>query len=114
MTKRKGKSNSRKSYYIKDKAIVNFILAHSKKPKIDFSKIKIHPFFNILHNEEENKKYKDAPKLFDANELYIRGKEKKMLEPIPFPTFHFSSLNNINFELIKDGNPSKIKSLLFY
>ena len=51
MTKRKGKTNSRKSYYIKDKAIVNFIVAHSKKPKLDFSKIKIHPFFNFLKND---------------------------------------------------------------
>ena len=102
MTKRKGKTNSRKSYYIKDKAIVNFILSHSKKPKLDFSKIKIHPFFNFLKNEDENKKCKDDIKLFDSNILYTREKENKMLEPISLPTFQFSSLNNIKFGFIKN------------
>jgi len=112
MTKRKGKTNIRKSYYVKDKAIVNFILAHSKKPKIDFSKIKIHPFLDFK-NEHENKKCKDDIKLFDSNKLYIREKRNIMLEPIRLPTFQFSSLKNINFEFIKNDNVSKTKSFLF-
>ena len=56
MTKRKGKTNNRKNYQIKDKVIVNFILAHSKTSKIVFSKIKIYRFINFLKNEDENKK----------------------------------------------------------
>ena len=111
MTKRGGKTNNRK--YIKDKAIVNFILAHSKKPKIDFSKIKIHPFFNIPQNEEDNKKYLDDKKLFDANKIYIRGKENKVMEPISFPTFQFTSFNDLKFEFIKNEDVSKIKTFLF-
>ena len=111
MTKRRGKTNSRKSYYIKDKAVVNFILAHSKKPKIDFSKIKIPSFFNIL-KEEENKKYIDD-KIFGTNKIYIRGRETKNLEPIRFPLFHFSSFKDIYFAFNKNENVSKINSFLF-
>ena len=39
---------------VKNKAIVNFLLEHMKPAKIDFSKIKIPSFFNVLENEGYN------------------------------------------------------------
>ena len=36
---------------VKDKAIVNFLLEHMKPAKINFSKIKIPSFLNLLENE---------------------------------------------------------------
>ena len=39
MTKGTKKQNVKKGYYIKDRAIVKFILSHSKKQTIDFPKI---------------------------------------------------------------------------
>ena len=40
--------------FIKDKAIVNFLLAHMRPVKIDFSKIKIPSYMNLSENEEKN------------------------------------------------------------
>ena len=44
--------NKFKYKYIKNKAIKNFILQHTKKPKIDFSKIKIPSFLEFSNDEE--------------------------------------------------------------
>ena len=38
---------------VKDKSIVNFLLEHMKPAKINFSKIKIPSFLNLLENEEK-------------------------------------------------------------
>ena len=40
--------------FVKDKAIVNFLLEHMKPAKINFSKIKIPSFINFLENEEKS------------------------------------------------------------
>ena len=53
----------RKKKYIKDKAIINFILQHEKKISIDFSKIKIPPFLKCLKNDSFN----DTTKISEAN-----------------------------------------------
>ena len=47
--KNKGKKRARK--FIKDKAIVDFLLEHMKPSKIDFSKIKIPSFLDYLESE---------------------------------------------------------------
>ena len=47
--KNKGKKRARK--FIKDKAIVEFLLEHMKPSKIDFSKIKIPSFLDYLESE---------------------------------------------------------------
>ena len=47
----KNKRKKRAVKLIKDKAIINFLLEHMKPYKIDFSKVKIPSFFNILENE---------------------------------------------------------------
>ena len=54
----KNKRKKRAVKLIKDKAIINFLLEHMKPSKIDFSKVKIPSFLNILESEGEknNKK----------------------------------------------------------
>ena len=47
----KNKRKKRAVKFIKDKAIINFLLEHMKPCKIDFSKVKIPSFFNILESE---------------------------------------------------------------
>ena len=51
--KKKIKSK-RERKLIRDKAIVNFLLAHMRTAKIDFSKIKIPSFMNFSENEEKS------------------------------------------------------------
>ena len=48
------KKAKRTRKFVKDKAIVNFLLEHMKPAKINFSKIKIPSFINFLENEEKN------------------------------------------------------------
>ena len=57
MTKISKNSQQSKKCYITDKAIVNFIKAHSKRPNIDFSKIKIPSFLDLTGNEQENEDF---------------------------------------------------------
>ena len=40
--------------FVKDKAIVNFLLEHMKPAKINFSKIKIPSFLNFIENEKKD------------------------------------------------------------
>ena len=49
----KAKKSKRAKKFIKDKAIVNFLLEHMKPAKIDFSKIRI-PSFLELEKQENN------------------------------------------------------------
>ena len=53
-TEIKLKKSKRARKFIKDKAIVDFLLEHMKPVKIDFSKIKIPTFIDFLENEEKN------------------------------------------------------------
>ena len=48
------KSTKRARKFIKDKAIVNFLLEHMKPAKLDFSKLRI-PSFLELEKQEKNK-----------------------------------------------------------
>ncbi len=52
-TELKLKKTKRQRKFIKDKAIVNFLLDHMRPAKIDFSKIKIPSFLNFLDDEEK-------------------------------------------------------------
>ena len=70
-TEFKLKKTKKQRKFIKDKAIVNFLLEHMKPAKIDFSKIKIPSFISFLEKEEkeailpnesnEQKIFKDNP-----------------------------------------------------
>ena len=70
-TEFKLKKTKKQRKFIKDKAIVNFLLEHMKPAKIDFSKIKIPSFNSFLEKEEkeaispnesnEQKIFKDNP-----------------------------------------------------
>ena len=57
----------RKKKYIKDKALVNFILQHEQKVDIDFSKIKIPSFFKCLKNNQTAKSIKIPLPKIDFN-----------------------------------------------
>ena len=47
------KSKKRARKFIKDKAIVNFLLEHMKPAKINFSKIKIPSFLTFLESDAD-------------------------------------------------------------
>ena len=52
---KKAKNGKKYKYkYIKDKGIKNFILQHTQKPEIDFSKIKIPSFLEDFSKDEES------------------------------------------------------------
>ena len=48
------KKSKRTRKFVKDKAIVNFLLEHMKPAKINFSKIKIPSFINFLENGDKS------------------------------------------------------------
>ena len=78
-TEIKLKKSKRARKFIKDKAIVDFLLEHMKPVKIDFSKIKIPTFIDFLENEEKNSIF--------SNE----SNEQKIFKDIP--TIGISLLN---------------------
>ena len=49
------KKSKRKRKFIKDKAVINFLLEHMKPVKIDFSKIKIPSYLNFQKMKKKNK-----------------------------------------------------------
>ena len=69
---------NRKGKIIKDKTIINFILQHSKKEVIDFSKIKIPSFLDCLNEEEEhsNKLIKKYPNKKNKEELNCKANKR--------------------------------------
>ena len=82
MTKYSGKSNKS---YIKDKAIIKFIKAHSKRQNIDFSKIKIPSFLDVTeYNEEKDEFLFSIPK-----KIFLQRKINQMLGSTIFPAFRF-------------------------
>ena len=92
--------------YIKDKAIIKFIKAHSDRPNIDFSKIKISSFLDSTEDEQDfynNKKKK----------IFAERKENKMLGKASFIDFKFPKNNEIILDSNKNYNESKITSKLF-
>ena len=52
-TELKLKKAKRSRKFVKDKAIVNFLLEHMKPAKINFSKIRIPSFIDFSENEEK-------------------------------------------------------------
>ena len=67
----KKKITKRKRKFLKDKAIVDFLLEHMKPVKIDFSKIKFLNFINFLENEEKESNLQNEPN------------EQKIIKDIP-------------------------------
>ena len=53
-TELKLKKAKRARKFVKDKAVVNFLLEHMKPAKINFSKIRVPSFINFLENEEKS------------------------------------------------------------
>ena len=108
MTKKIKKSKNKKSYYLKDRSLIKFILSHSKKLKIDFSKIKIPSFEDFLSTEKE------IPFL-DLNKYNIDKGYNETLENKNLPKFQLSTINKFIFEDINNYNNSEYKknSILF-
>ena len=92
MSKRRSKMNRKGRKYIKDKALVKFILQHSVKEEIDPSKVKISSFEDVLKEDEE-----------DSRVFRTKYFKSKSEEPNPeniqtFPTFRLSLLDVIKME----------------
>ena len=87
MNKSSKKFDIQTNNFIKDRVIVNFILSHSQKPSIDFFKIKIPSFLDIIDTkvEEENCIYKEQ--IFKRNKINMEENEKV------WDIFHFRLLN---------------------
>lgn len=111
MTKRSRKKNAKRYRHITDKAIIKFISNHSKKPTIDFSKMKITSFLDCLETKEEKKTCICDTKEFDDSNKQFDG-EKKNLKALLLPKFKFSIIKDSTFGFI-NNNESKFKSFLF-
>ena len=78
-----------KRNYIKDKAVVEFILQHSQKERIDFSKIKIPSFLDISADEErptvleqfDSNKNQGEEGDEEINNKYIKQNINKIQQP---------------------------------
>ena len=106
MTKYSGKSNKS---YIKDKAIIKFIKAHSKRQNIDFSKIKIPSFLDISEENEEKEGF-----LFSSpKKIFVQKKDNQILGRTIIPAFRFQKKNLELLDFKKSNNESSINSLLF-
>ena len=76
-TEIKLKKSKRARKFIKDKAIVDFLLEHMKPVKIDFSKIRFPSFSYFQEKEEKNWKKKEEKKK-EKEEKNQKKKEKRM------------------------------------
>ena len=92
--------------YIKDKALVHFILQHSKKETINFPKIKIHSFSNYLHTKENDCKDKKIKGLTRNVKV---GKNQNKRE---MPDFRLSLLSFFCVDKKAEDAP-KFKSFIF-
>ena len=118
MTKNSNKNKNKKSYYLKDKSLKKFILSHSKKIIIDFSKIKIPSFIEFISEENKNQEIKNLnnKNIFQTNKNIINGTEKnlilncKKLPKFKLSLFEENVFGNINNNTISE---SKINSFLF-
>ena len=97
------------SKYIKDKAIINFILQHSEEEKIDYSKIKIPSFFNSSDSEVNGIKTNRQNNLNESDEA---PEDPKLIEMGKIPNFNFSLLNFFGRDA-KTENMPNFKSFLF-
>ena len=75
----KQKKSKRTRRLIKDKAIVNFLLVHMKRTKIDFSKFKIPSYMNLLISEG---KISDNPNSFQEQETTDKKLEVSSLKSL--------------------------------
>ena len=78
------KRTERKRKFIKDKAIINFLLEHMKPVKIDFSKIRFPSFSYFQEKEEKNNS--------DLNKLFLNKKSDN------FKILGSSSINFVHDE----------------
>ena len=107
MTKASIKNKTKKKFFIKDRALVKFLLIHSKKQKINFSKIKISSFLDCSDFEESVYRYNS-----NSDIKFNDEKDNKIMKNNIFPSFHFSSLNEVNFHF-NNLSETKINSRLF-
>ena len=92
MTKRRSKMNRKGRKYIKDKALVKFILQHSVKEEIDLSKVSIPSFADVLKADEEDSRN------FRSKYFNMKSKEPNSKNVQTPPTFSLSMLDIIKLE----------------
>jgi len=87
MSKRRARIKAKARNLIKDKTLVKFILQHSVKEDIDFSKITIPSFSDVLKSDEEDSRS------FRAKYINIKNGELNSQTIKGFPTFTLSLLD---------------------
>ena len=92
MSKRRSKMGRKGRKFIKDKALVKFILQHSIKEKIDLSKVTISTFADVLKSDEEDSR------TFRAKYFKSKSEEPNSEKVQTFPTFNLSILDVIKME----------------
>ena len=81
------KKSKRTRKFVKDKAIVNFLLEHMKPAKINFSKIKIPSFINFLENGKKS----------SSNSILPQGQnvsDERLISGLSMLNIHFENEKN--------------------
>ena len=92
MTKRRSKMTKKGRKFIKDKALVKFILQHSVKEEIDLSKVPISSFADVLKADEEDFR------AFRAKCYKSKSEEPNSEKVQTFPIFRLSLFDVIKME----------------
>ena len=92
MSKRRSKMNKKGRKFMKEKALVKFILQHSVKEEIDLSKVSIPSFADVLKADEKDSRALRA-KCFN-----IKSNESSSNNVQTLPTFSLSMLDIIKIE----------------
>ena len=92
MSKKRSKMSRKGRKFIKDKALVKFILQHLVKEEIDLSKMKISSFVDFLKDDEEDSR------TFRSKICKLKSEELNSEKDQTFPIFRLSL-----FDVIKNG-----------
>ena len=92
MSKRRSKMNKKGRKFMKEKALVKFILQHSVKEEIDLSKVSIPSFTDVLKADEEDSRALRT-KCFNT-----KSNESSSNNVQTLPTFSLSMLDIIKIE----------------
>ena len=92
MSKRRSKMSRKGRKFIKDKALVKFILQHSVKEEIDLSKVAISSFVDVPKADKEDSR------VFRSKYCKSKSEEPNSEKVQTFPTFNLSILDVIKME----------------
>ena len=92
MAKRRSRMSRKGRKFLKNKALVKFILQHSVKEEIDLSKVSIPSFADVLKADEEDSRN------FRSKYFNMKSKEPNSKNIQTPPTFSLSMLDIIKLE----------------